>query len=161
MKGLGLTVVATLLTCSSVATAQSLAETAAFIIEGGAVNLSDMKEKDDGTLSYKRLNIQATVQVIDKDHCVIQKTGTNEIIKSDVAVITYYFDNVIADESTIQGDTLHLVGADKVYCYKSATFNECQKTRDLSIATEPSRITKAIKYIYSNFCTPAKRGSAF
>jgi len=148
--------------------AQTLEETVSFILSGGRLDLSDIKRIDPDTVSASTPDGAQKLRVIDRDNCVLhdfdspyQKDGSQ-----------YNFDNIILGEtktSTVQGTVLdgtlgsevpviQFQGEQDLHCYPGF----CSKSFTIKLyPSNAERVVSAIKYLYSNFCTSAKRKGAF
>jgi hypothetical protein len=137
-----------LLSPGDFASAQSLPETAAYILTGGTVDVGDMKEVDQDTTvvtmpipsnpllgmigAPANLNVSFIVKVIDREQCIIQaipdpdqKIIPDNIIKA-LPDFVYYLNNIIVDETTYQtlgaGTKLVFSGEEFVLCNFTSVF---------------------------------------
>lgn len=153
-------------------------QTAAFILLAGNVEISQIKQTSDKAVSFNNNNAsdnpiigllapqlsQGTLTTIDRAKCAVQ-----------LAIIPvggeYYFNNIILDDikadEIVYPDALVRItfrGEDNVHCL----FNDPVKGKlceqKMVITTRQDnfeRFIKAVKYLYSNYCTAAKRKSPF
>jgi len=171
-----------MLLSSSVSYGQSREQTAAFIEGGGIVDVGQMKQIDDRSISVPagrliggmfRTTPATTLETVDKDNCIFQVT----IPELPGQAAKYYFGNVIVDEINIQRQAtvnpavqqyfwlMKLTGEKEVYCGVNGLGTEsgCRTYVGVVIWDEDAvrRVQKAIQYLYSTYCTAAKRKNAF
>jgi hypothetical protein len=164
----GIAVMLVFSSACNTAFAQTLEESVSFILSGGRIDLSDIKRIDPDTVSAMTPGGGQKLKVVDRDHCIFH--DFDSIYQTDGS--QYNFNNIILSETkttTVAGTMLdgtlgqevpviEFHGEDDLHCYPGL----CSKS--LVITLKPSsaeRVTNAIKYVYSNFCTSAKRKSAF
>lgn len=153
---------------------QSLAQTAAYILSGGNVDLSDIKHSNNDTarvpgyvFAVTTLQPEMNYQVTNQAECII----TANTPSSPQRTMTFYLNNVILKETRSQEivsnhmfrlSKFHLRGESHVVCFKDRGNQGCLRDFDSGTQTDNlPRIWNALNYLYSNFCTSAKRRSAF
>ena len=172
-----------LLAFSSAALGQTLTQTAAFILNAGLVDLGDMKIIDADTIQIPgrigtMLTLARTSQVwktIDPRQCIIQETpAPDDPYESLSPNVTYYLNNVVAEDTTIDDSGLHFKGEDFLECSystdgipptqgKPKNVKRCSRSIDITFQKMDAakKVVEATKYLYSKFCTSEKRKSAF
>ena len=155
--------------------AQSLSQTVAYIVTGGAVDLGQMKELNDHAVAVPSFVIgmtmmpQQTIQISDNNRCEAVAT-----IAQGSGSITYYLGSVLPEETRTQPflnnalfqlSNVYLVAEEKAVCLANSNIGRntvCQKELDITANTKDiPRVLEAIKYLYAKFCPSAKRKSAF
>ena len=170
LQGIGI-IVAGMLLAQTHALSQTLAQTAAYIIAGGFVELGDIKEIDQDTvgipgymMTFTFAMPPLTLKVVNRQKC--------EVLTTDLATakkeVIISFNKVIVQDTTeelLVGNfsKFSLIGEEFVAC---SFINGVQQTcvRNFpTVAKSESlpRIYNALKYLYSNFCTSARRMSPF
>jgi tetratricopeptide (TPR) repeat protein len=155
-------------------TRHSLAQTAAFILSGGFVDLGDITQIDNETVRVPSHMIGLTYlvsetryRVVNQAECII----STEIPSLPQRSMTLYLSNVILNEARAEEtmsnqmlrlSKLYLRGEDHVVCVNNGGNRQCLRQFDTATPTENlPRMWNALNYLYSNFCSPAKRKSAF
>jgi hypothetical protein len=162
------------LSFNSCAFSQTLAQTAAYLLSGGYVDLGDIKEVDEDTVRVPGFVLTpmwwyvypVTVKVTNTPQCeVLTVADGNE---TPLKEYTVYFNNVIVDEIDVKAispglNKFWLKGEDYISCILYRDGNRtCVREYDTTVKTENlERIGKAVTYLYSNFCTTARRKRAF
>jgi hypothetical protein len=152
--------------------AQTLEQTAAFIISGGFVDLKDLKAVAEDKVFIRGYFLAPTVMmpplsltVTDRKQCILQ---TKSMYQTQTEFMDYYFSNAILSETHDEPTDLpdmtkfYLVGEDYVVCPRDGDSGSCLRSAGLAAKTrEIPTIYKAMKYIYSDFCKSARRKNAF
>lgn len=170
-------VVGGLLLSSSLGLCQTLEQTTAYIINGGFVDVSDMKQVEVGTVITPTYNLQmfpipqSSFQVMDERQCVILQNRQSGIFPG--AQLTWHFNNVIVSETSQQQvaeqlTKMHFNGELPVFCASSlggavaSPPESCSRQSDFTVENKNlPRVYKAIEYLYSKFCSSAHRKNAF
>jgi hypothetical protein len=185
--GGALLVCALLAWSSSSAFSQSLVETAAYILSSGRAEPGDLKKIDDNTVQFTG---QASAQLASSPSItgrdlpkmrldVIRSINRRQCEFANLNVLqsgrmlptmNFYFNKIIIGELSEQPrlfsdqSVLRLVGEDEIAC----AFNLDDRgtgycTHEFSVSPKTAIVPKmrdALNYLYSNFCTSAKRKSA-
>ncbi len=161
------------LSFNSCAFSQTLAQTAAYLLSGGFADLGDIREVDPETVrvpGYMPTPMfyvyPVTLKVTNRDQCeVLSAPDGNETSLKEINV---YFNNVIVDEIDVRTQlsgfsNFWLKGEEYVVCLLLTREGKrtCLREFDTSVRTENlERVGKAVTYLYSNFCTSARRKRA-
>lgn len=169
--------------------AQTFAQTAAFILSGGDVELTDVQQDSKGfvpwphTYKYFQTNPPMSFDVFralrikaDESSCVVRVEGDLDRGKEKYGAIREFnFSSVILGE-TRQGDAWRAPGKFTVFTGENPLMcanydNEstgrpiCDVTvKSVQVYVDPekqTRFEKAVAYIYSKYCKAATRKSAF
>jgi hypothetical protein len=135
------------------------------------VNIADMKVIDQNTVRMPAYFLiptflipEVTLKVTNRKDCSIEMEGSQYQTKKNIEL---YLNNVILgetyDERTILNfSKFHLVGEEYVGCVYEGTLKQCLRDWDTNAKTvDLPRIYNALKYLYSTFCTSARRKGAF
>jgi hypothetical protein len=159
---------------NSCALSQTLAQTAAYLLSGGFADLGDIKEVDQDTVRVPGYMLTPmwwyvfplTLKVTNSRQCeVLSVVDGNETALKEYTV---YFNTVIVDEIDVKAvspglNKFWLKGEDYVACLLLRDEKRnCVREYDTSVKVENlERVGKAVTYLYSNFCTSARRKRAF
>jgi hypothetical protein len=163
------------------ARAQSLEQTAAYIVLGGDVDLSKMKSNPDGSVSTPSVMVglnmmppETWTSISSDEGCVVQAFGPNLQTHQQTAM-QFHFNHIVGWKSG-QGDAqrsvVWAVGEEPVFCVQPITasgsapttvFNtNCANQYDIAGSNlNMDRVGKAIEYLFSKFCHQAVRKNAF
>lgn len=155
------------------ASAQTVQQSVGFILSSGLLDPTEIRAVGDDRFSFATTMTgdafeAKTLQMSDQSQCVTRIDGINTLYNAS-AYKEYFFDNIILDEvkstpsPSGQWVSLHFFGEKDVICETITGRNRtCSKSFALSFPPLTyDRMINAIKYVYSTFCTPAKRRSAF
>jgi hypothetical protein len=139
----------------------TLEQAVAYIEFGGAVAISQMKQLDDHTVAIPpaEILVPTRLETIDKEHCIFEITSSNG--KS-----TLYYGTIIFDRTSVQPMTngnwrITLQSNGKAFCSgndpAASAEGYCRPTEDINVrAGSIDSIKKALNYVFTTFCTPAK-----
>lgn len=180
MKKTFLKVIACCVLLSS-AHAQTLEQTAAFIVLGGDVDLSKMKLNSDGSVSTPSvmvgLNLSPSARwtsIPSEEGCVVQTFMPNLQTGAQTAM-QFHFNHIVgwkSGESDARRSVVWAVGEEPVVCIQhvpgsgsapTALVNtNCVNKTDIAGNNENmDRVGKAIEYLFSKYCHQAVRKNAF
>jgi hypothetical protein len=162
-----------LLTSNSCAFAQTLEQSAAYIISGGFVDVADIKAIDQDTVLVPAfwflptfLMPKITLKVANRKQCILMSEGV--LPQQRNKHMDLYLNNVILAETYDESSNLpifrmfYLVGEEYVVCTRDGDQQGCQRILATAVKTvNLPRIYNAVKYLYSNFCVSATRKGAF
>jgi hypothetical protein len=158
------------------ARSQTLLQTVAYIETGGFVDVKDTKEIDSNTLYVPTYVVAMTTMMPEHvlkldDKATCRVTSTTNHPGALAKQLTVHFNNVIVRESrvaetisnpVIRLSKIYLTGEDEVVCWQIEGRPGCTRQWDIPVRTDDvPRMVAAIKHLYSNYCTSAKRKSAF
>jgi hypothetical protein len=162
------------ITTPSCAFSQTFAQSAGYLLSGGLVDLGDIKSIDDDTVAVPGHMVTPTFfvppmifKITNKQQCEVSFQPQNPNTSPVKAISTFYLNNVIVSETTdkqVPGGLrafsyFTLSGEEPIQCVGGQS---CSRTQSIVVKTETvPRLYNAIKYIYSTFCTSARRKSAF
>lgn len=155
---------------TDLAQAQSLEQTVAYVFNGGHVDLSEIVKVDEnsvkipGYMGTPFFFVQPAIyRVINRPTCEL-RVEVIPIQPQPKTEMFIYLNRVLLEETTETGPTsISLVGEDPIFCMSKNDQKNCVRKYDLYAKTagDMSRIAKAIRHLYSKFCTSAQRKSAF
>jgi hypothetical protein len=161
------------LACCSLADSQTLEQTVAFILYNGEVELSNMTTNSDGSvevpLQQTTLLLTTpprTIKVNDRQNCEIEVVAKSLLGKPEDHVI-YYFNRIIEfrDQPTQAGIYVWAISEGPAMTGGTDILGQPTTNSTNPILAVYSqnldRVHGAIKYMYSKFCSFAKRKSAF
>jgi hypothetical protein len=157
------------------ASAQSLPQTAAFVVSGGMIDPTDMRviNQDSVQLPSYVVGLLAAmppmaVTVVDRSSCTVRY---RQVPTDERRYIAFYFSKFIVGETKQQvarGSglqsmyTLLYIGEEPIYCAFENGRKSCGRTFDSAVnETNLSRVHRVLSHLYSQHCTSAKRRSAF
>jgi hypothetical protein len=159
------------LVANSYALGQTLAQTAAYMLSGGFVDLGDIKEIDQDTVRIPEHMVTMTFlmrpliyKVINPKQCEV--SATPDGYEAEMKEIYFYLNNIIADEIDVKRfgslSKVYFKGESNVACILSKGGKNCIRQYDTAAKTDTlERQGNAVRYLYSKFCTSARRKSAF
>lgn len=171
------------------AKSQTLEQTTAFIIEGGAVDLSQMTTNPDGSVDVPQHTIlgpftlqpQMTVRAVNKEQCVIESKIVSAAGQPE-KTLTFYFNRIVsvhrdsASTRTPFGNVTNIwaeseqpyvcfVGGGSSLQGQPLPPSYCPSNSDAALATVRKENIKtvlaAIDYLYGRYCKFARKKSAF
>jgi hypothetical protein len=152
------------------AACQTFTQTAAYILNGGMVDLKDMKQIDEERVQVPSWMFGATTLM--PAMVVSGNRATCEaIMEIGDKRIQANFNNIIFKETRITTagsnfgrsvSLFYLIGENPVACVEYKGNKSCQREWDTSAYSDNlPRIHNALKYLVDNFCAGANRKSAF
>jgi len=165
----------------TVAQAQTLEQTAAFIALGGDVDLSKMTLNSDGSVSTPSvmvgLNLSPSAtwtSIPSEEGCVVQAFMPNLQTNARTAM-QYHFNHIVgwkSGQSDAQRSVIWAVGEEPVLCIQHIPSNgsapttlintNCDNKYDIAGNNlNMDRVGKAIDYLFSKYCHQAVRKNAF
>ena len=165
----------------TVAQAQTLEQTAAFIVLGGDVDLSKMKLNSDGSVSTPSVMVglnlspsETWTSIPSEEGCVVQAFGPNLQTHAQTAM-QFHFNHIVgwkSGERDAQRSVVWAVGEEPVFCVQHIPGNgsapttlintNCVNKYDIAGNNlNMDRVGKAIDYLFSKYCHQAVRKNAF
>jgi hypothetical protein len=161
--------------------AQTFEQTAAFITQGGDIDLSKMKLNSDGSVSTPSvmvgLNLSPSAtwtSIPSEEGCVAQAFMPNLQTHAQTAM-QFHFNHIVgwkSGESDAQRSVVWAVGEEPVVCIQHIPVNGSAPTTLINTNCankyeiagnnlNMERVGKAIEYLFSKYCHQAVRKNAF
>jgi hypothetical protein len=151
---------------SNMVFAQTLEQSVSFILSGGSIELSDIKQIDADTVSASIFGGWQKLKIIDRNHCILR--AFDSTLDNNHGYLQYNFNNIVLNETKFTTQccildheipVIEFHGEEDVLCN---SMTGCFKSFHIMLnRSNVERVTNAIKYVFSNFCSSAKRKSAF